>query len=247
LKENAMEAKRALARACAAGVLGLASLPAWGQTLPATAPDGRWRTVISQLSSESFAERNAGRQALARATYADRSSLAAIAEKSNDAELKAQVLACIDALDDQHAVEPDRFTVHIDNVPLEAAFAELSRQTGLPFYEEQQQGGRLPPQKRTVSLDIHDATFWETLDLASLQTRTTVTSLFDGSITWEGIGGSRISSRVHYDPAVATSLLHVHRNHSVLFDAGPGGDPGPHSQGRGQVGSGPPPGKLPPP
>jgi hypothetical protein len=118
-------------------VLGMGMCAAgFGQVTSAPASDAaRWGELAGQLSSEDFAKRSAAQKALGRAGFKDRELLAALAAESVDPEVKARLLARVGELDDQGAVEPALLAVHVEKVGLKEAMGELSRVTGLAFYE----------------------------------------------------------------------------------------------------------------
>jgi hypothetical protein len=192
----------------------------------------RWQAIVTKLGSAAFAEREAGQKELEKAGTKDRETLKALAEGSKDAEVKARLLGRIRELDDQRAVEPALLAVHVDKVGLKEAMGELSRVTGLAFYEEPMQGGGVFPRRDLVSLEIAGSTFWEAMDQAMQQARVQIgLDETGGAVRWQDLGIANVSSRVAYGPGVAVSLLYVRRHHEVVFQAGPAGDRVEHSLG----------------
>ncbi|HVX86840.1 MAG TPA: hypothetical protein VH253_18805 [Phycisphaerae bacterium] len=114
-----------LAAACAAATLGAAPGTV---TQPATtrAAEAAWKTVLRELGSEDFAQRQAGQKELEKATWRDRQTLKALANAATDAEVKDRLTARVEELDEEALTNPPPISLDIKD----ASFSDMVRALG---------------------------------------------------------------------------------------------------------------------
>ncbi|HVX86141.1 MAG TPA: hypothetical protein VH253_15260 [Phycisphaerae bacterium] len=126
-------------------------------TAPPTAPslETRWSTVLDQLASDSFKDRQSAQKEVDKATWRDLPALKALAAKVTDPEVKDRLLARVDALEVEAALNPPPIDLDLDNASLRDLSIALEKATGIPWHTWNQGG---PPQPFT--LHAHEKPLW---------------------------------------------------------------------------------------
>ncbi|HVS70680.1 MAG TPA: hypothetical protein VHQ47_05435 [Phycisphaerae bacterium] len=101
-----------------------APAPAGATGAAATQPlvdPGPWKAAIEQLGSEDFATRKAGATALQKATWRNLDLLRKLGKSASDPEVKEQLLARVQQIEEDLAANPPPITLQLDN----ANFSEM--------------------------------------------------------------------------------------------------------------------------
>jgi hypothetical protein len=142
---------------------------AWAQ-----APAGDWQSWVRQLDDDDPQRRDDAEAALVEALAAGsagdvRARLEALPAESEgmSRELRRRLQRVrleVERRLARQTMDASRVTVHVEQVPLSTALAELTRQTGNPIEDVRAQFGQ-PADETLVTLHADDLPFWEALDL----------------------------------------------------------------------------------
>ncbi len=116
-------------RIAAAAVLVLAGAVR-GQ---ATQPARQWDGVLTGLSSEVFAQREAAQRSLEKATWPDVETLRQLAKGTTDAEVKARLAQQIERLELENMVHPPPVSLEVKGAGIEDLAAAFSKATGVAW------------------------------------------------------------------------------------------------------------------
>ncbi|HVS71008.1 MAG TPA: hypothetical protein VHQ47_07120 [Phycisphaerae bacterium] len=113
----------------------------------AAALEARWSTLLDRLASDSFQVRQDAQKEVDQATPRDLSALKILAATVTDPEVKARLLARVDALDVQALLNPPPIDFDVDNGSIQDVADALGKATGLSWRTFRQGG---PPQLFTL-------------------------------------------------------------------------------------------------
>jgi hypothetical protein len=139
-----------------AGSVRGADSAASGAGVGASAETARWASVIEQLGSADFAQRQAGQKALEKATWRDRNRLAAIAATAKDEEVKARVIERVEGLDEEAALNPPPISVDMEHLRFPQMVDALGKATGRTLVQTTGGGG-------FYTLHAKEMPFWDVM------------------------------------------------------------------------------------
>ncbi len=133
-------------------------------TLPADDPAfAHWKEVAQRLGSPQFTDREATQLELEKIGYESRETLAKMAEAQTDPEVKARLLARVEQIDEQLALDPPPISLHVKNAkPADLALA-LGKALGQKLTAN-------PALNTPYTLDVDNVPFWEAYAALSRQT-----------------------------------------------------------------------------
>jgi hypothetical protein len=100
---------------------------------PTSRSSAEIESLIQQLSSDEFKQRESAQQRLVQLGEAVQERLTRVVNETQDEEARARAEAALVQIADNAAVGPTYVNLHFDNAPPQVVFAELARQCGKPL------------------------------------------------------------------------------------------------------------------